>query len=235
MNKIILILLLIANSVFSQNIFKAKVLLDSVVSKYGTANSYKSKFNIEIKTLSNNDLIEKKSCLNIKYGNSRYQKLGDMVSVLTSEFLVIIDHDQKTFYYGFEPAGDDKEYNDYDVLSTLNYFQNNGHESYSENEYQYVLKLKSNNGVSIPFSIVEMYINKSTYLLDKQVLVYNSFVESDTNEFDHPVLEIKYGQFDPELSSKDKKLFKKELYFKNRLGRWIPNLIYDNYTIQQLF
>jgi len=226
--------ILINQPLKAQNIYKAKMVLDSVMNKYVETLNYSFKYQYTIKGVSSDAVIEKKSAFNIKEKDKYYQKIGNIEFVLTKEIYLMLDHDTRKIQYRLEPNVNIYDLEHYDVLTTLNYFKNIGHDAYTEDEQYHILKLESNSGISIPFSYVEMYVDKKTFTIYKQNIIYNTIIKNSKGNFDYPLMELLFSEFKKDLNSKERDKFRKSRYLKDQLGKVIPAAKYKNYTIEKL-
>lgn len=106
-----------------------------------------------------------------------------------------------------------------------------------DNGNQWICTLTTDVITQLPYGKVEIYINKETALIEKQVLYFLSRVpyknEKGEREIGSPRMEIKLSNYKTNLSKQEKNMTKIASYVKKTGNEIVPTTAYKEFKISQ--
>ncbi len=171
-----------------------------------------------------------------KYNEVFYQKLKRTEFVLGKNFMVKLNPDEKAMLVGYSSSNIIDNPNSIDNSKILKAFEDKKLEDVKD--YWKLTLSKPKDSSILEFSVVELYIDKKTFNLNKQVVFYNyiadfSVYKATQNSLPqkgNPRLDIIYTNYKDTISL-DKKKFKRSHYFTYEKEKIFPSESYGDYEI----
>lgn len=157
-----------------------------------------------------------------------YNKVGIAEIVQTSEFSLLVNHEEKAILLN-EPEGYLSENINFNFESVLSFVDIKLAET---NTDYWAIDLIAKEVSQLPYYKMTFYIDNKTYLLKKQVLYY--FAQYDLNEkeeYDNPRVEITYSKYRYDKFTISKDVFKLEKYMILKENTYFPSSYCKNYEI----
>lgn len=182
----------------------------------------------------NGNLVETKSGQYIKYKNSSYTKLLDLITVVNAKNTIVVNNEDKeivladTKIVELSPMQTNMD----TILSLCN---NVSYTDIGTTLRHYIMEFDDDEYSE--FSKIDIYINLSNYSLNKMVLFYNQELPLNQNDFyaqeKKPRLEITYKPFKviTTPSSAITELFNETNYLTAAGNTYKASLKYSNYKV----
>lgn len=213
---------------------KSKIMeiLKNCMQKYESAES------LEIKSeytsycnYTSNKIEEQYNGFFVKKNNLTYTKIGSIEQARLKEYTIAIDNETKLM----NCKKNDLKVKTLDFFNLDSYTANFDEFVLTEDATNWICTLKTNSPIIfIPFTKVQMKINKKNYLLKEQILYLANtapYIDSKGNEkYDSPRIHIKFLETKESVDTTSDKL-KFETYFKIVNKKFIPNGIYKTYKL----
>ncbi|MCK8482234.1 hypothetical protein MUY34_16505 [Flavihalobacter algicola] len=188
-------------------------------------------------TLKSKDVIENYDGLVLKNEDNYFIKINNTIFLnkLHTNKFIKLNTDQKLIQYTVDKNTKSNNQSLFDQIKVLTDLYKN-HDLTSEGNF-WVCTLSPNTISQLPYSKVQLFVNKDTNLLSKQVLYFSSqmpYKEKDgTNHLGNPRLEILISDYKFALTQKEKELTLLSHYIIDNESDIRPSAAYKTFKIIQ--
>ena len=209
----------------------AKSILKEFKDRYISTENYQTDVFYEVYKGHDSKIPHQKSTgVVYKNGNSAYSKIGDVEIIDTKEMHLRVNHDEKAILIANSQQNNTP--NQFDLESLFDYLDI---DTLEVNPSSWKIVLKAKPITQLPFSSIEITIDKNTFRLKKQVFYYINKIDFSQNvkqsEFDSAKLVVKYKNYKTKNFTLSNTIFKISKYVLKSKQKYIGAGKYENYDI----
>lgn len=222
------ILVLFSLQIQSQTV---KEILTNVQNKVTNSN-FKVNLKYQLfKGVESKKILESFNGIYIKKETNYYNKVKNTETIIGTDFLIKINHDQKAMIYDKFKKGNNDPNNMLNITALLKNFEN---PKVTDLGNRWKCEMIAVEYSQMPYSKIVMYINKEDYNINKQVLFLTSLMnfsdDGSKNDFNIPRLEIEYTNYS-KPTKQDDYFFVKSQYIDITKSKVVPSTKYKAYEI----
>jgi len=196
----------------------AKEVLKKVIKSYQTHQKYTVKMTYQYVNLNKSDkIIEEENAFFVTNNNQKYYKVENKIEIIDNGTVTIqINHIEKEMIVSKSLIASISKF-DFD-FDSLKLFSNISIKRQTKNTI--VLLFSTKPITQLPYSSLELFIDKKNYMVRKQIFYYlsrpNYLDKKKKNEMIKPRLTVKYSNYKFNIDYTHNNLFKNNTYYRQK-------------------